>query len=155
MLSLSAVATNGKILGGGSYYLISRSLGPALGAGVGLCFYMANSIGAAMYFMGTVEAWEIAQPDAQILTAGDINNIRVTGFCILGVALICVGGGVKLVAKLGTVFLFIVLGVILCMYLGAFVGPTSACPSPYDVKLTEPITVAGQKKSDITLEWNG
>ena len=62
-LSLSAIATNGKIAGGGAYYLnfgcrmekalmlsepvatlfcqrISRSLGPALGAGVGLCFYM-------------------------------------------------------------------------------------------------------------------
>ena len=54
-------------MGGGSYFFISRSLGPALGAGVGLCFYIANSIGAAMYFTGTVEAWEIAFPDAQIL----------------------------------------------------------------------------------------
>lgn len=37
-LSMSAVATNGRVLGGGSYYLISRNLGPTLGTGVGLCF---------------------------------------------------------------------------------------------------------------------
>jgi amino acid transporter len=124
-LSLSAVATNGKILGGGSYYLISRSLGPAVGAGVGLCFYMANSIGAAMYFMGTVEAWEIAMPNAQIIGVGDINNIRVTAFCLLGAALLFVAGGVKLVSRLGTVFLFIVFLVIACMYIGCLAsGPS-------------------------------
>ncbi|CAD7940283.1 unnamed protein product, partial [Amoebophrya sp. A120] len=55
--SLAAVATNGKIQGGGAYFLISRSMGPAIGAAVGLCFFLANSIGAAMYFLGTVEAW--------------------------------------------------------------------------------------------------
>mmetsp|Transcript_54345 Transcript_54345/g.101904 ORF Transcript_54345/g.101904 Transcript_54345/m.101904 type:complete len:1094 (-) Transcript_54345:9-3290(-) len=134
-LSMSAVATNGKILGGGSYFLISRSLGPALGAGVGLCFYMANSIGAAMYFMGTVEAWEMAHPKLQILEAGEINNIRVTGFCILAVALCIVAGGVKIVAKLGTVFLFIVLAVIVCMYIGCIVGPNSG-EADYDYELS-------------------
>merc|ERR1719506_2459891 len=98
-LSLSAIATNGKISGGGSYFLISRSLGPAVGASVGLCFYMANSIGAAMYFMGTVEAWEIAQPQLQIVGAGDPNNIRLTGFCILAAAVCVVAGGIQYVSK--------------------------------------------------------
>lgn len=148
-LSLSAVATNGRIAGGGSYYLISRSLGPALGAGVGLCFYMANSIGAAMYFMGTVEAWEIAAPTAQIIGVGDLNNIRVTAFCILGVALIIVGGGIKYVARLGTVFLFIVLGVIVCMYLGCFIGPGDN--SPYAVESSD---ASGQVET-LTLFWSG
>lgn len=152
-LSLSAVATNGKIAGGGSYFLISRSLGPALGAGVGLCFYMANSIGAAMYFMGTVEAWEIAQPDLQILTAGEINNIRVTAFGILVVALIIVAGGVKFVAKLGTVFLFIVLAVIACMYIGCFVGPNFGSESPYEYTLPDDFS-AGNISGTIFLEFS-
>jgi len=124
-LSLSAIATNGKILGGGSYYLISRSLGPAVGAGVGLCFYMANSIGAAMYLMGTVEAWEIAQPGAQIVGVGDINNIRVTSFCLLGGALLINNMGVKFVSRLGIVFLFTVFAVIFCMYIGCFTNKPS------------------------------
>jgi len=135
-LSLSAVATNGMIKGGGAYFLISRSLGPALGAGVGLCFYMANSIGAAMYFMGTVEAWEIAAPESQIIGAGDLNNIRVTSVCILAVALVMVGGGIKYVARLGTVFLFCVMVVIACMYLGCLIGPGDD-GSPYDMEVTD------------------
>lgn len=122
-LSLSAVATNGKILGGGSYFLIARSMGPALGAGVGLCFYMANSVGAAMYFMGTVEAWEYAFPDVQLMDVGTVNNIRVTGFLILVVALVLVSLGIKIVTRAGSVFLVIVLFSIFCMFLGCLIGP--------------------------------
>jgi len=148
-LSLSAVATNGRIPGGGCYFLISRSLGPALGSGVGLCFYMANSIGAAMYFMGTVEAWEVAQPGLQIIGAGNLNNVRVTALLILAVALILVGGGIKYVARLGTVFLFIVLGVILCMYVGCFVGPWKG-----DGSYSTGITIDGEE-SLLNLTWTG
>ncbi|MDR2411818.1 MAG: hypothetical protein LBD88_04600 [Candidatus Peribacteria bacterium] len=36
ILSASALATNGKISGGGVYYLISRNLGPELGAVIGI-----------------------------------------------------------------------------------------------------------------------
>lgn len=148
-LSLSAVATNGRIAGGGSYYLISRSLGPALGAGVGLCFYMANSIGAAMYFMGTVEAYEIAAPNHQIIGVGNLNNIRVTAFAILGCALFIVGGGIKYVARLGTFFLFIVLLVILFMYLGCFLGPMRG--SSFEVETS----LASGELTTLTLNWTG
>ncbi|CAK0807379.1 unnamed protein product, partial [Prorocentrum cordatum] len=147
-LSLSAVATNGKMRGGGSYYLISRSLGAALGAGVGLCFYMANSIGAAMYFMGTVEAWEVAAPNLQLLTAGELNNVRATGFLILAVALLVVGGGIKYVARVGTVFLFIVLVVIFFMYLGIFIGPSGN--GEYELDIVD----AKNEIHTETLAWN-
>ncbi|CAJ1371617.1 unnamed protein product [Effrenium voratum] len=149
-LSLSAIATNGKIAGGGAYYLISRSLGPALGAGVGLCFYMANSIGAAMYFMGCVEAWEIAQPDYQIGVIGDLNNVRFSGYIILAVAVFIIFGGIKYVSRLGTLFLMVVLFVILCMYIGCLMGPTDSRPATYTVPIvSDGITI--QK----TLTWTG
>ena len=38
-LSLSAIATNGKMKKGGSYYLVSRSLGPEAGGSVGVFYY--------------------------------------------------------------------------------------------------------------------
>ena len=43
-LSMSAIATNGVIKGGGAYYLISRSLGPSIGGSVGYYFSLGNII---------------------------------------------------------------------------------------------------------------
>jgi len=122
-LSLSAVSTNGKMKGGGSYFLISRSLGPSLGAGVGFCFFLANSLGAAMYILGCVEAWEVAQPAYQ-LSDNMLNNRRFMGWILLGVSIFLVAVGINVVSKLGTGLLFVVLGVILSMYIGLLGGPT-------------------------------
>jgi amino acid transporter len=57
VLSLSAMATNGRIAGGGTYYLISRSVGPELGGAIGCVFYCANTIGIAFYLQGFAEAF--------------------------------------------------------------------------------------------------
>ena len=57
-LSLSAIATNGTIQAGGPYYIISRTLGVEVGGSLGLLFYLGNTIGAAMYVLGAVEAFQ-------------------------------------------------------------------------------------------------
>ena len=56
-LSLSAIATNGRVKGGGAYFMISRSLGPSLGGGVGVIFYFANIFAGGTYMAGFVSAW--------------------------------------------------------------------------------------------------
>lgn len=61
MLSLAA---------GGSYYMISRSLGPEFGGAVGLCFYLGTTFAGAMYILGTIEillvrAWSFPPRSAE------------------------------------------------------------------------------------------
>lgn len=55
VLSLSAIATNGRLGGGGPYALISRNLGPEIGGAVGILFYLGTTIAATMYVLGAVE----------------------------------------------------------------------------------------------------
>ncbi len=55
-ISLSAVATNLKVRGGGDYYLISRTLGLEFGGSIGLVLFLAQSVSIAFYCMGFAEA---------------------------------------------------------------------------------------------------
>ena len=54
-LSLSAIATNFKVRGGGDYYLISRTLGPEFGGAIGLVLFLAQSVSVACYVIGFAE----------------------------------------------------------------------------------------------------
>jgi hypothetical protein len=52
ILSLSAICSNGSMKGGGAYFVISRCMGPAFGASIGIMMYLATVVGAALYAMG-------------------------------------------------------------------------------------------------------
>ncbi|MEN3974957.1 amino acid permease [Emcibacter sp. SYSU 3D8] len=77
--SLSAVATNTKVKGGGAYYLISRSLGMEFGGAIAIVFYLAQAIATAMYIIGFTEAIKQAFPaipwSSQVI--GTITNVVV------------------------------------------------------------------------------
>ncbi len=46
-ISLSAIATNLRVKGGGDYYLISRTLGVRYGGALGLVLFLAQSVSIA------------------------------------------------------------------------------------------------------------
>jgi amino acid transporter len=56
-LSISGLATNTRVQGGGAYYLISRSLGVDFGGAIGVVFFLAQAISVALYVIGFTEAF--------------------------------------------------------------------------------------------------
>ncbi|EXJ61284.1 uncharacterized protein A1O5_11841 [Cladophialophora psammophila CBS 110553] len=54
-MSLSAVASNGTVRGGGAYYLISRSLGPEFGGAIGLVSYLGFVFNTGMNAVALVD----------------------------------------------------------------------------------------------------
>ncbi|XP_061121451.1 solute carrier family 12 member 7 isoform X5 [Syngnathus typhle] len=126
-ISMSAIATNGVVPAGGSYYMISRSLGPEFGGAVGLCFYLGTTFAGSMYILGTIEILlTYIVPKAAIFVAekkedeGEalLNNMRVYGTCCLTLMSVVVFVGVKYVNKLALVFLACVILSILAIYAG-------------------------------------
>jgi amino acid transporter len=55
-LSMSSIATNMKVGGGGAYFMVSRSLGVEAGAAIGLSLFFAKAIGIAFYIVGFAES---------------------------------------------------------------------------------------------------
>lgn len=83
-LSLSAIATNTRVKGGGAYFLISRSLGVEFGGAIGLVFFLAQAISVAMYVIGFAEAFvgSIDTGGVSMTTVATITNIGVF-ICVL------------------------------------------------------------------------
>uniref|UniRef100_A0A8C5BGQ1 Solute carrier family 12 member 5b n=1 Tax=Gadus morhua TaxID=8049 RepID=A0A8C5BGQ1_GADMO len=128
-ISMSAIATNGVVPAGGSYYMISRSLGPEFGGAVGICFYLGTTFAGAMYILGCIEILLIyIVPQAAIFKmeglegpeaeAALLNNMRVYGSLVLGLMALVVFVGVKYVNKLALLFLACVIFSILAVYAG-------------------------------------
>jgi len=77
-LSVSSIATDKKVKEGGTYYIISRSLGLPIGGTLGLALFVGLSFSVSLYLIGFSESflnyWGLPN---------DINSIRITGTIIL------------------------------------------------------------------------
>jgi amino acid transporter len=81
-LSLSAIATNLRVKGGGDYYLISRTLGPEFGGALGLVLFLAQSVSIAFYCIGFGEALAAIVPagwslSPRLAAAGGVSALFV------------------------------------------------------------------------------
>ncbi|XP_067651390.1 solute carrier family 12 member 6-like [Haliotis asinina] len=125
--SMSAIATNGVVTGGGSYFMISRSLGPEFGGAVGILFYLGLSVSVAMYFIGSIEILlTYLAPEIAIFTGGTeadmYNNFRVYGTILLLIIALVVLVGVRFVTKVSSLTLAFVIVSVICIYIGIFVS---------------------------------
>ena len=57
-LAVAEIATNQKVLGGGAYYIISRSFGINIGAAIGITLYLSQAISVAFYVIAFGESFE-------------------------------------------------------------------------------------------------
>ena len=81
-ISMSAIATNGVVPAGGSYFMISRSLGPEFGGAVGICFYIGTTVAGAMYIIGAVEIGLVSWTDAHMmLVLAPICFVEISDWC--------------------------------------------------------------------------
>ncbi|HOO45684.1 MAG TPA: amino acid permease [Deltaproteobacteria bacterium] len=111
-LSLSAIATNMKVKGGGVYYLISRTLGIRFGGSIGIVLFLAQSISIAFYCIGFGEAvsgmfGQSSGYSVQFIAAGAITILFV--FAWMG-------------ADWATRFQFVVMGLLIVSILMFFAG---------------------------------
>lgn len=61
-LAIASMSSNIKIGAGGSYAIISRSMGLEIGGAIGIPLYLSQALGAALYITGFTEAWVSAFP---------------------------------------------------------------------------------------------
>jgi amino acid transporter len=111
-ISLSAIATNLKVKGGGDYYLISRTLGPEFGGAIGVVLFLAQSISIAFYCIGLGEVVAVMLPYSlkflpQIIAAVSLGFLFILAW---------VG------ADLATKFQYIVMVILVAALISFFIG---------------------------------
>ncbi|KAL7142471.1 hypothetical protein ABFS83_08G124600 [Erythranthe nasuta] len=142
-ISLSAIATNGAMKGGGPYYLIGRALGPEVGVSIGLCFFLGNAVAGALYVLGAVETFLNALPQAGIfrdtqtfvkvngtdvaqpITSPSLHDLQVYGIIVTIILCFIVFGGVKMINRVAPAFLLPVVFSLFCIFVGIFLARTN------------------------------
>jgi len=71
-LSVAAISTNMKVGGGGSYYMVSRSLGLEVGAAIGIPLFLGKALGVSFYVVGFAESLRAYFPDWSLAQLGSI-----------------------------------------------------------------------------------
>nr|XP_060644282.1 solute carrier family 12 member 3 isoform X1 [Anolis sagrei ordinatus] len=123
-LSISAISTNGKVKSGGTYFLISRSLGPELGGSIGLIFAFANAVAVAMHTVGFAETVRDLLLEYDSTIVDPTNDIRIVGIITVTVLLGVSLAGMEWEAKAQVLF-FIVIMISFVNYLVGTVIPAS------------------------------
>uniref|UniRef100_A0A669ERB6 Solute carrier family 12 member 10, tandem duplicate 1 n=1 Tax=Oreochromis niloticus TaxID=8128 RepID=A0A669ERB6_ORENI len=97
-LSISAIATNGRVISGGAYFMISRTLGPEIGGPIGVVFSFANALACAL---NTVGFAEVARDLMQfgVVMVDSINDVRIVGVITVTVLLLISLAGMEWESK--------------------------------------------------------
>ncbi|XP_057378001.1 bumetanide-sensitive sodium-(potassium)-chloride cotransporter-like isoform X1 [Daphnia carinata] len=126
-LSMSAISTNGEIGGGGTYFVMSRVLGPEFGGSIGIIFAIANAMDCSLNVVGFAQAVQdmMMEYGGYILFDGAYNDIRVIGtITMIFVCAIC-GLGAQYETKMKDIMFVIMLASLVNFLAGSIMGPSS------------------------------
>ena len=138
-ISMSAIATNGVVPAGGSYFMISRNLGPEFGGAVGILFYLGTSFAVSLYVLGAIELLlNYIVPEMSLF--GEVrgnpsvlyNNMRVYGTILLILLSLIVFVGVRYVNYFATCALICVIIAVVSIYAGILSSRTHLCVCTLD-----------------------
>ncbi|RKY88996.1 hypothetical protein DRQ09_02105, partial [candidate division KSB1 bacterium] len=111
-LSLSAISTNIEVKTGGSYYLISRSLGLEIGGSIGIPLYLSQAISVAFYIIGFSES---------IISSFPFHNLKLIS------SIVCIIFGI--IAYIGASFAikiqYVILSILSLSLISFFAGPVN------------------------------
>ncbi|CAG7716806.1 unnamed protein product, partial [Allacma fusca] len=109
---------------GGTYYMISRSLGPEFGASIGLIFAVANAIAVAMYTVGFAESLvDLLKSLNTYVVVDDGHSVRIIGSVAIVILTCIVVVGMEWEATAQVGLLFILLAAMADFVVGSFMGP--------------------------------
>jgi len=118
--SMCAIVSSGGLVSeGGPYHMISRALGPCIGASVGVMYWLAITLLAVLEVLGAVEGVLMAAPKAEF---GGCKQAYGSG--MMALLVLFVWGGITFVTKLGVFFVFVVFFTLFSYYYGICVAPT-------------------------------
>ena len=128
-LSVSALATNIQMKGGGAYFMVARSFGLEIGAAIGIPLFLSQAIAVAFYVVGFTEALTLAFPFA----AGW--DPRIVGLTVLAV----LSAIATLSASLALKTQFVVMAFIVASLVSFFLGSAPDAAEVATEAVAEPV----------------
>ncbi|XP_065150411.1 solute carrier family 12 member 3-like [Paramisgurnus dabryanus] len=123
-MSVSAISTNGKVYSGGTYFVISRSLGPELGAPIGLLFSFANALACSLNTVGFAETVTNVLAEHNIQMVDHINDVRIIGTITVFILLCITFAGMEWETKAQIVFFLCVIVSLANYFVGTVIPPS-------------------------------
>uniref|UniRef100_A0A7N6B640 Solute carrier family 12 member 10, tandem duplicate 1 n=1 Tax=Anabas testudineus TaxID=64144 RepID=A0A7N6B640_ANATE len=104
VLTISAIATNGKTVSGGPYFMVSRSLGPEIGGPIGLIFAVANALSSALNAVGFAEVVRDLMASYGTTIVDSTNDVRIVGVITMTALLLISFAGMEWESKAQMLF---------------------------------------------------
>nr|XP_054603541.1 solute carrier family 12 member 3-like [Nothobranchius furzeri] len=122
-LSISAIATNGRVVSGGAYFMISRSLGPEIGGPIGMVFSFANALACALNTVGFAEVVRDLLQEFNAVMTDAVNDVRIVGVITVTVLLFITLAGMEWESKAQILFFLVLLISLASYFAGTIIPP--------------------------------